>query len=347
MFTEAGMREAFAETKALYELAGAPAAPELFFDDCGHDYSRPMRERAYGFFLKALAGKGSGGPIPEDASWKAEKPETLFFYPEGRVPLDSMTYRQSVLDRIALCRGKRGAEVVEKLREIVLPVASPDWKEEAVDAAGVSLVTDEKGFRHRVWVRRGPPGKLAVLALEDSGLTSRTPELLDALAKTGAAEVAVVEPPFWNVTGDAGTLAATNGLLLGEAPSVLWARTLVGHCRRQEAQGRRVVLFARGAVSSLTALVASLADEEASLVAISAPAAWIDLVDPGVNRPGALLPGGGLSGEVSDLLRATAPRETLWAGSGLRTELPLSVELRDESPSLADAADWIRSRVGH
>ncbi|MGQ9592839.1 MAG: alpha/beta hydrolase family protein, partial [Planctomycetota bacterium] len=107
MFTEAGMREAFRGIAAFYEFSGTARPPELFFDDCGHDYSKPMRERAYGFFLRELLGRGDGSPLSEPLEgWSPEPPEALFAFPEGRVPPEAATYRSLVSGGLAAERGK-------------------------------------------------------------------------------------------------------------------------------------------------------------------------------------------------------------------------------------------------
>lgn len=55
-----------------------------------HDYSKPMRETAYGWFTRHLKGEGDGSPVSEPEI-KPEDPEALRCYPgEGR-PDDFMT----------------------------------------------------------------------------------------------------------------------------------------------------------------------------------------------------------------------------------------------------------------
>jgi len=352
MFTEAGMREAFTGIRRLYEFAGSPRAPELFFDDCAHDYSQTMRERMYGFFLRELAGKGSGEAVPEPmkgTSWQAEKPETLFCFPGGRVPVSSMTYRRSVLDRIRSSSGKEPAAVLEFLRAVVKrPEAPWAWtRGPTFGGAVLGLGVDEEGFRHRaltVSSRKGggPSDAMPfVIVLDDSGLTSDTPRLLERFCNEGAVGAIAVEPPLWSETGDERHLVFTNGILTGRPPAVLWARTLISHVNREHGN---TILVARGPAASITALVVFLTEPSLKvLLAIGAPASWLDLVRPGTDRQGAMLPGAGLCGDVPDLLRAAAPRLVLWTGSSLRARLPLSVEVHGEP---LDAVTWIRGAVG-
>lgn len=53
--------------KAVYNLAGAEEHVSCEVFDGPHDYSRPMREAAIGFFDKYLVGRGDGSPVPEPA----------------------------------------------------------------------------------------------------------------------------------------------------------------------------------------------------------------------------------------------------------------------------------------
>jgi hypothetical protein len=82
-------------------------------------------------------------------------------------------------------------------------------------------------------------------------------------------------------------------------------------------------------------------DSSEALAALHAPARWAELAEPGVNRVAALLPGGGLCGDVADLLQAAAPRRVLWSGSGLRVRLPPSIEVRERPAAPLEAAAWM------
>ena len=63
-FQIGGARETAAQVKSVYTLT-APGSFSFVEINEGHGYSQAMREAAYGFFMKALAGKGNGSPSPE------------------------------------------------------------------------------------------------------------------------------------------------------------------------------------------------------------------------------------------------------------------------------------------
>ncbi len=348
MFTESGTREAFAGIQKLYRFQGSADAARLFFDDCDHDYSRPMRERAYGLFVHELAGKGSGEPLPEPMTgtgWEPEKPEALFCFTTGRAPENAVTYRRSVLDRLIANRGKSPDLVRAAIRDALPAPDAAAWRSGPIAGApGAATVTGEDGLKHRVLSLGPEDAASAVLLLDDAGLTEGTHRILEALADGSKARAIAIEPPFWSATGSEAHLALTNGLLLGRPLATVWARTLLGHVQLERARGRRVFILAQGPGASLVALAALVSGHAAceALAAAHAPSSWTDLAEPGVNRPGALLPGGGLAGDVTDLLRAASPLRVLWSGSVLRARLPPSIEVREEGVSAEEAARWMQ-----
>lgn len=336
MFTEAGMREAFRGVAALYEFAGAARPPELFFDDCGHDYSKPMRERAYGFFLRELLGRGDGSPVTEPlGGWTPEPPEALFVFPVGRVPPDAATYRSLVSDGLAAERGKDARAAVEALAR-ALPEPTGASREIAVPAPEslarsdieVRIDVDSEGFRTRI-LRAPGSSRLRILLLEDAGLTEGTPSALAAIRERTGATAVALEPPLWREEGRDRHLALTNGLLVGRHPAALAARALLAEAGR--AKDTPTALLARGPAASAVALVAFLlAPDVRALAATGAPESWFDLADPGTAREEGLLPRAGLAGDIADLLRAASPRPVLWGRA---------------PGALEEAAAWLAERA--
>ncbi len=79
-----GARETAARVKSIYALTAPDNFSFVEIDDV-HGYSQPMREAAYGFFLKALAGKGDGAPVPEAPAEVGTKDDpNLRCFPNGR-----------------------------------------------------------------------------------------------------------------------------------------------------------------------------------------------------------------------------------------------------------------------
>ena len=83
-FQIGGARETAAQVKSVYALT-APGNFSFVEINEGHGYSQAMREAAYGFFLKALAGRGDGAPAPESAiNFAAIDIATLNCFPNGK-----------------------------------------------------------------------------------------------------------------------------------------------------------------------------------------------------------------------------------------------------------------------
>jgi dienelactone hydrolase len=362
MFTEAGMRAAFGEIERNYALQGAEP-PALFFDDCGHDYSRPMRERAYGFFLKALRGQGTGDPVPEpleEGAWKPEPPGELSFWVNGRVPPRSATYRACVEAGLAAHRGLPRAKVLEGLGGLVPRPDPALWPWSAVPhSAPAGILTDglrgeivqgDEGLSHRALAvaRHGASGGVAsaltAVVLEDAGLTPFTEGFLREILALGLGEARAVEPPLWSETGERAHLAWTNGLLVGRPLAALWARALLAEVGRAPGD---VVMVARGPAASSTALVVALlaGAKVRALATVGAPATWLDLVAGSVGRQGAILPRAGLLGDVADLLGA-ASIPVLWSGCEIGGISSCNVEARSSCARPSEIRAWLARCLG-
>jgi len=88
VFQIAGAREAAKRMTSLYQMM----APGNFYyveDDAPHSYTKNMREAAYGFFLKELAGRGNGSPVAEAPLPMMEPWDdpALKCFPEGFRPI--------------------------------------------------------------------------------------------------------------------------------------------------------------------------------------------------------------------------------------------------------------------
>ncbi len=369
MFTATGTREAFVRIREIWRAAGADdSAAELFMDDYGHDYSRPMRERAYAFFLRTLGGRRDARDDTErdptvGGDWRPESPQDLRCFADGRVPSSSSTYRSLVLEAIAAREGQPVEAIRRRIRGAVPDPDVPSWSIDAAPrpqetALQASIVTDADGLKHRVLTRDGDDAsptssaQRVVLVLEDGGLLADTPALLEAIGSAaGGPMVRAIEPPMWTIDGRDAHLAMTNGLLIGRPPAALWARSLRGHIRRERQSGRRVGLLARGRAASTIALAAVLCERDSvdALVAVHAPTTWTDLVEPGTDRPIALLPYAGLAGDLGDLLRAAAPAAVWWSGvedgAAIDGDLSPTIEVRSRPALPRAAGEWLGAKL--
>jgi dienelactone hydrolase len=102
-FPATGMRLTDEKLRRLWGLYGKSADAWIRMFPGGHDYSRPMRETALGFFDKYLKGAGDGSPVPEPA-FKTEPPDTPELYVLPEPPANTLTMRgiaQAMFDRPA------------------------------------------------------------------------------------------------------------------------------------------------------------------------------------------------------------------------------------------------------
>lgn len=83
-FPIAGAREAFAETKRLYEIAGAADKAGYFDFDDTHGWSKPRREATYQWLDQWLYNRASSEPEPPVTP---EEEKTLWVTPKGQVLL--------------------------------------------------------------------------------------------------------------------------------------------------------------------------------------------------------------------------------------------------------------------
>jgi dienelactone hydrolase len=91
-FPATGMRLSGEKLKKLWGLFGKSDDAWLRMFPGGHDYSRPMRETAIGFFDKYLRGVGNGSPVVEP-SFETEPPDSPELYVLPNPPQNTLTMR--------------------------------------------------------------------------------------------------------------------------------------------------------------------------------------------------------------------------------------------------------------
>ncbi len=109
-------RKSLAVAQTFFDLHGQPAALQQTVFDCGHDYSKTMRERMYGWMTLKLKGEGDGSPLP-DPPMTLEDPESIRCYPGDTRPDDWVT-----LPMFAAAEGER---LVQRIEE---PVDTMAWE---------------------------------------------------------------------------------------------------------------------------------------------------------------------------------------------------------------------------
>ena len=108
-------RKSIAVAQTFFDLHGQPSELQQTVFDCGHDYSKTMRERMYGWMALQLKGEGDGSPLP-DPPMTLEDPESIRCYPGDTRPDDWVT-----LPMFAAAEGER---LVKRIEE---PVDTMAW----------------------------------------------------------------------------------------------------------------------------------------------------------------------------------------------------------------------------
>ncbi len=109
-FPPEGTRLTGEKLKALYSVYGAADDTGWLLVESGHDYNRPMREAAMGFFDKHLRAIGDGSPVPEPAiTPEPADSKDLVCLPDP--PASLRTMRDLAKERLALASPKTFAQV--------------------------------------------------------------------------------------------------------------------------------------------------------------------------------------------------------------------------------------------
>ncbi len=109
-------RKSLAVAQTFFDLAGQPAELQQTVFDCGHDYSKTMRERMYGWMTLKLKGEGDGSPLP-DPAMTLEDAESIRCYPGDTRPNNWIT-----LPMFAAGEGERLVQGIEE------PVDTQAWE---------------------------------------------------------------------------------------------------------------------------------------------------------------------------------------------------------------------------
>jgi cephalosporin-C deacetylase-like acetyl esterase len=206
IFPIEGARRAARDTAAIYAAAGAPRAARLGEVPAQpHAYSKPYRERMYGWLALHLMGRGTGEPIAEpEINPLPERDQRLLCDPQGTL----MGRAPSVID-LARARAVPAAEKLAqadraRLRELVAPpdehphFLAPEARGRAAVRGGtlekVSFVSEEGQYiPGLLWLpeRRAPNGRTVVIADERGKAAVAESALIEPLLDAGHAVLAV------------------------------------------------------------------------------------------------------------------------------------------------------------
>jgi dienelactone hydrolase len=269
-FPAKGMRLTEEKLRRLWGLFGRADDAWLRMFPGGHDYSRPMRETALGFFDKYLKRVGDGSPVPEPA-FVTEPPESpeLLVLPEP--PANTLTMRdiaRAMFDRPAPWTRGSAAMVDDYFRlNGGPPAAVPAELKRLDDAEGKSRLTfiSESGLTVPVifWAARAPGRAFAVLVTEKGKAEAAEEFGIEKLIRAGIA-CAAIDP---RGLGELKGLELRFTTYLGQAPAFGMGWDITRAIAALAPAEGKIAVIGRGPAASQAALAAALIEPRIGFVA--------------------------------------------------------------------------------
>lgn len=264
-FPAAGMRLSGEKLRRLWSLLGRADDAWLRMFPGGHDYSRPMRETALGFFDKYLRGVGDGSPVPEPElrTEPSDSPE-LFVLPTP--PAKTMTMREIAR---AMFPGPAGQGTAADYFALngglpsIVPPAPARLGPEGMWTR--STFVSEPGLTIPALFRPAerPSGTVAVL-VADKGMASVLEDSKVAgLVENGISCLAVDPRGLGELAG----LNLRFSTYLGQAPAFGMGWDIVRAAAALGGNAGRLAVIGRGPVSGQAALAAALMEPRIGFVA--------------------------------------------------------------------------------
>ncbi len=249
IFPVSGARKAGYRTEALYSLLGYGDLARLdIVPKLGHAYSRPYRERMYGWMSLHLQDKGDGTPLPEgDIETLPENDSRLVCDPSGSVMTNSLSVvdmaRIKALEAVSslpsLDSSRQNHIIRTRLNDLTAP---PDEEPhnlmpQEVDSSEMTWATLEKVFfvseigqyvPGLLWLPKGSTSPTStVIILDDRGKSAVAESgLVQALVERGFAVLSVDLRGRGETLGKIGENRDNNYHFV--LHSILWGRPLAG-----------------------------------------------------------------------------------------------------------------------
>jgi dienelactone hydrolase len=312
-FPAKGMRLTGEKLRRMWSLFGKADDAWLRMFPGGHDYSRPMRETAMGFFDKYLKGAGDGSPVPEPA-FLTEPPEAPELFVLAEPPANALTMRG--IARSMFGRPAPAGTLVDyiRLNGGLPPVVAPEIKklEEAEGKVRVLFVTEPGLTVPAVaWTARGKLKALVVL-VADSGKAGAAAEFgIERLRNAGIACLAIDPRGLGELKG----LELRYTTYLGQAPAFGMGWDISRAVAALAADAPKIAVVGRGAAAGQAALAAALIEPRIKFVAgLATLETFADAFRDDV-PPLAVQPRANLAPALATL-RGLVKAETMWSFLG-------------------------------
>ncbi|MCX6561310.1 MAG: dienelactone hydrolase family protein [Candidatus Aminicenantes bacterium] len=255
-FPAAGMRLTDEKLRRLWGLFGKSEDAWLRMFPGGHDYSRPMRETALGFFDKYLRGVGDGAPVPEPA-FETEPPNSPELFVLAVPPAKATTMRD--IARGMFDRSPKDKSPMAYIRlNGGLPTAVPTEPKRLDENGGkIRAVFDsEPGLTlpALLWPAEGRPKALVVLVGEKGKAAAVDEFPIGRLIKAGISCLAVDPRGIGEVKG----IELRYTTYLGQAPAFGMGWDIARAAAAFAPAGIPVAVVGRGPAAGQAAMAAAL-----------------------------------------------------------------------------------------
>ncbi|MBM3311123.1 MAG: hypothetical protein FJY80_06420, partial [Candidatus Aminicenantes bacterium] len=263
-FPARGMRLTGEKLGRLWGLYGKSADAWVRMFAGGHDYGRPMRETALGFFDKYLRGVGDGSPVPEP-EFATEPPDAAELYVLPDPPAKATTMRdiaRAMFDRPA----EGGVEDYIRLNG-GLPAAVPAEVMRLDEAEGNRRLTfvSEAGLNVPALFRPAKgEAKAYIVLISENGKVAAAEEFgMDKLLQNGLSDLALDPRGLGELKGMDLRLAT----YLGQAPAFGMGWDVARAVSALAPAGAKVAVVGRGPAAGQAALAAALLEPRVGFVA--------------------------------------------------------------------------------
>ena len=264
-FPAKGMRLSGEKLRRLWGLFGKADDAWLRMFPGGHDYSRPMRETAMGFFDKYLKGVGAGSPVPEPA-FETEPPDASELYVLPEPPLKTLTMRgiaQSMFKQQAA-----GGTAADYIRlNGGLPVVVPAELKRLEESEGkvrCTFVSDAGLTVPAIfWPAKGTAKAFVVLITEDGKSEAADEFGVEKLRESGIACLAIDPRGLGELKG----LDLRLATYLGQAPAFGMGWDISRAIAALAPEKTKIAVIGRGPTAGQAALAAALIEPRIRFVA--------------------------------------------------------------------------------